>query len=98
MNKITLTRDQIHDIMQEFTRRLDMDIHDGAIPLKWPFLREEISSRMQGVYGTIMSLVSNENWRQIVWWLDEEVEQLYASYGYEEALLYDNDKNDYEWE
>lgn len=98
MNKITLSKEQISAIMSEFQRRLDMDIKDGTVPLKWSFLRAEVATRMQGVYGTIMSLVPNENWRDIVWWLDEELERLYASYGYEKALLYDSDKDSYEWE
>lgn len=36
------------------------------------------SDRLQGVYGTIMALASNANWREVVWWIDEIENERYG--------------------
>lgn len=75
------TREDITRVMREAKRRMDDDIHDGFIPQNARYIRAELASRMQGVYGTIMAVVPNNNWRDVVWWLDEELEELYEWYG-----------------
>lgn len=81
MNTIVLNEDHIKSIMTELERRIDLDIADGTIPMNHRYIREELATRMQGVYGTIMVLVPNDNWREIVWWLDDELDKLYIHYG-----------------
>lgn len=36
------------------------------------------SDRLQGVYGTIMALASDANWREVVWWIDEIENERYG--------------------
>lgn len=81
MTKLTLNSDHIEAIMSELKRRIDLDIKDGTIPNDRRYIKDELSSRMQGVYGTIMSIVTMDNWCDIVWWLDDELEQLFEYYG-----------------
>lgn len=66
-----LTRTDIEKVYDELDRRINNDVEDGLIPNSSRFIREEYRSRLQGVYGTIMALVPNENWRDIVWWMDD---------------------------
>lgn len=75
------TREDISKVMNEVKRRLDMDIKEGVVPQKARYIREELAMRMQGVYGTIMVLVTNRDWQTITWWLEEELEGLYKYYG-----------------
>lgn len=75
------TREDIAKVMKETQRRMDDDIHDGIIPQNAKYIRAELASRMQGVYGAIMAVVPNRNWRDITWWLDDELEELYKWYG-----------------
>lgn len=80
---MTMTREDIKKVMDEFIRRMDIDINDwieDGYEFSSKDIREEIASRMQGVYGTIMALVPNKNWRDIVWWLDEELERVHQRY------------------
>ena len=81
MKKLTLTRDQIEAIMAELKRRIDLDIEDGLMPNDRRYIRDEVSSRMQGVCGTIMAIVTDDNWQDIVWWLDDELDNLNKYYG-----------------
>ena len=78
---MVFTQEDIEKVMAEFKRRIDMDIEDGDIPCNARFLRTEIAARMQGVYGTIMAVVPNRNWQDVVWWLNEELEKLFKYYG-----------------
>lgn len=87
------TREDVTKVMKETKRRIDMDIHDGAIPQNARYIREEIALRMQGVYGTIMAVVPNSNWQDVVWWLHEELEELYEWYGLGELFNDDGTMN-----
>lgn len=75
---ITLHRSDIDKIYDEFDRRINIDIEDGTLPNDPRFIDIERKSRAQGLYGTIMALVPNENWQHIVWWIDEVEEQRYG--------------------
>lgn len=71
------TRQDIEKVYDEFDRRMHIDIVDGTIPdcieLKYTY-----SDRLQGVYGTIMALASDANWREVVWWIDEIENERYG--------------------
>lgn len=90
---MVFTQEDIEKVMAEFKRRIDMDIEDGDIPRNARFLRTEIAARMQGVYGTIMAVVPNRNWQDVVWWLDEELEKLFKYYGLGELFNEGGAKN-----
>lgn len=78
--KVTLTREQVEAIYDELDRRMDFDIKEGDIPANKPkWIAEERKSRLQGLYGTIMALVSNGNWRDIVWWIQDIEEKRYGA-------------------
>ena len=64
------TRQDIEKVYDEFDRRMLIDIMDGTIPdcIERNYIYRD---RLQGVYGTIMALASDENWREVVWWIDE---------------------------
>lgn len=79
---MVFTREDVKKVMDEFDRRLRMDIEDGTIPEKARYIREEIATRMQGVYGTIMAVVPNRNWQDVVWWIDEELQGRYSWTGW----------------
>ena len=78
---ITMTREDIQKVMDEFIRRMKIDIKDETIPMNARYIREEIVTRMQGVYGTIMAVVPNRNWQDITWWIDEELDRVYNEFG-----------------
>lgn len=86
--QITMTQDDIKKVMEEFKRRIKLDLEDKTISHNARYLREEIACRMQGVYGTIMAVVPNRNWQDIVWWLDDELDELYAYFGLEKEQPY----------
>lgn len=76
---VTLTKEQVEAIYDELDRRMDGDIKDGSIPADKPkWIAEERKSRLQGVYGTIMAIVPNNNWRDIVWWIRETERKRYG--------------------
>lgn len=77
---IVLKREDIERVYDELDRRIKVDIKDGTLPSgrdKW--IWEERAARLQGVYGTLMVLVPNSNWRQIVQWKDDIEEERYGS-------------------
>lgn len=76
---IILTKEDITKVYNELDRRMDMDIADGTIPKR--YIDEERKARLQGVYGTIMAIVPNRNWQDIVWWIDEIEEERYYPEG-----------------
>lgn len=76
---IILTKEDITKVYNELDRRMDMDIADGTIPMR--YIDEERKARLQGVYGTIMAIVPNRNWQDIVWWIDEIEEERYYPEG-----------------
>lgn len=71
-----LTKEDIIKVYDELDRRMNMDIEDGTVPRR--YTDEERNARLQGLYGTIMALVPNSNWRQIVQWFDEIEEERYG--------------------
>lgn len=75
---VRLTKDDIEKIYDELDRRINEDIKDGNLPAREKYISEERASRAQGVYGTIMAIVPNDNWRDIVWWMDEIEEKRYG--------------------
>lgn len=66
-----MTRKDIERIYDELDRRMDADIRRGDIPMDERAIHNERIARLQGVYGTIMVSVSDANWRDIVWWMDD---------------------------
>lgn len=90
---ITFTQEDVKKVMAELKRRLDMDIEEGVVPQNARYIRNELAMRMQGVYGTIMAVVSNENWCRATWWIDEELEGLFDWYGLGELFNSNGTKN-----
>lgn len=90
---IVFTQEDVKKVMEELKRRLDMDIKEGAIPQNAKYIRAELASRMQGVYGTVMAVVPNSNWQKCVWWIDDELESLFAWYGLGELFNHDGTMN-----
>ena len=81
---MTLTREDIVKVYDELDRRMELDIYDGTMSDKAgvAYSREwlvgEYEARMQGVYGTLMALVPNDNWCDIVTWIREIEYERYA--------------------
>lgn len=75
---VTITKQDVEKIYDELDRRIQLDIEDGTIPNKDKWIWDERASRLQGVYGTMMAIVSNENWQKIVWWKDDIEEERYG--------------------
>ena len=76
---ITLTKEQVEKVYDELDRRIAFDIKEGDIPANKPkWIEQESRSRLDGVYGTMMALVPNSNWRDIVWWISEIEEKRYG--------------------
>ena len=73
------TKEDIIKVYDELDRRMELDIEDGTVPRR--YIEEERRARLQGLYGTIMVLVSNKEWQQIVWWIDEIEEERYYPEG-----------------
>lgn len=71
----TFTKEDIVKVYDELDRRINMDVEDSIVPRR--YVEDERKSRLQGLYGTLMVLVPNENWREIVWWIDEIEEERY---------------------
>lgn len=87
------TREDIAKVMEETKRRMDFDIKEGVLPRNARYIKAELATRMQGVYGTIMAVVPNKNWCDIVWWLDDELEELYKHYGLGKLFFDDGTRN-----
>ena len=73
------TKEDIIKVYDELDRRMELDIEDGTVPRR--YIGEERKARLQGLYGTSMVLVSNKEWQQIVWWIDEIEEERYYPEG-----------------
>ena len=83
MALIIFTRDDVAKVMEEFMRRLDDELtaeRAHGTPLTAKYIKAEIATRMQGVYGTIMAVVPKKNWCDVTWWLDDELENLFKHY------------------
>lgn len=74
-----LTKADIERVYDEFDRRLGMDMreayYDGHIDIDIDGTRRD---RLQGVYGTLMVLVPQDNWSEIVFWIDEIERERYG--------------------
>lgn len=80
MGMVTLTKEQVEAVYDELDRRIDIDADWDAMAddaSKW--IAEERKSRLQGVYGTIMAVVPNSNWQDIVRWIQEIEERRYGN-------------------
>lgn len=78
---ITLTKEDVIKVYDELDRRMEIDTEDMMdIPNfninRW--IWDERASRLQGVYGTIMALVPNRNWQDIVYWKNQIEEERYG--------------------
>ncbi len=68
-----LTKDDINRIYDEMERRLDKDIkelyEDGYFNDKNQdeYTKDMRYNRMQGVYGTLMAITTDDEWRDLVW-------------------------------
>lgn len=74
MGNIRLTREDIIKIYDELDRRMETDIKDYLEDYKEvsrQAIKTEYRARLQGVYGAIKAIVPNDNWCEIVHWIDE---------------------------
>ena len=74
MENIRLAKEDIIKIYDELDRRMERDIKDYLDDRKEvsrQVIKTEYRARLQGVYGTIKAIVPNDNWCEIVHWLDE---------------------------
>ena len=74
MGNIRLTKEDIVKIYDELDRRMERDIKDyleDNKEVKRQVIEIEYGARLQGVYGTIKAIVPNDNWCEIVRWIDE---------------------------
>lgn len=80
---MVFTKQDIKAVYDELDRRIELDMSDGTIPdcIELKYTR---SDRLQGVYGTLMALATNENWRDIVWWCEEIERERYGLWTFED--------------
>ena len=76
---VVLKKDDITKIYDEVDRRLRFDVYDECLtPEEIP---AERASMLQGVYSAICSIVPIDNWREIVWWIDDIERERYDMRG-----------------
>ena len=76
--KIRITKEDVERVYDEFDRRIKEDIKDGTIPMDEKAIHEEAVTRLQGVYGTLMALVSNEHWITVSVMIDQVEAERYG--------------------